>query len=46
MISRILNVVNVVRHYLVMEKYFPDTNLRDMRPLSTIRYNIHDLERI
>ena len=32
-ISGILNVVNVVRHYLVMERYFPDTNLRDMRPL-------------
>ena len=32
-ISRIFNVVNIVRHYLVMEKYFPDNNLRDMRPL-------------
>ena len=32
-ISKILNVVNVVRRYLVMERYFPDTNLRDMRPL-------------
>ena len=32
-ISMILNVVNVVRHYVVMERYFPDTNLRDMRPL-------------
>ena len=32
-ISRILNVVNVVRQYLVMERYFPYTNLRDMRPL-------------
>ena len=45
-ISRILNVVNVVRHYLVKERYFPDTNLRDMRLLlvfSTIRYNLHDL---
>ena len=31
MISRILNVVNVVRHFLVMERYFPDINLRDMR---------------
>ena len=26
-ISRILNVVIVVRHYLAMERYFPDTNL-------------------
>ena len=25
-ISRILNVVDVVRHYLVMDRYFPDTN--------------------
>ena len=32
-LSRILDVVNVVRHYLVMERYFPDTNLRDMRTL-------------
>ena len=32
-LSRILDVVNVVRHYLVMERYFPDTNLPDMRPL-------------
>ena len=24
---------NVVRHYLVMERYFPDTNLRDIQPL-------------
>ena len=32
-ISRILNVANDVRHYLVMERYFPDTNLRDMLPL-------------
>ena len=41
-ISRILNVVNVVRHYLVMERYSPfdhsqrnflGTNLRDMGPL-------------
>ena len=32
MISRILNVVNVVRHYLMMERYSLDTNLRDMRP--------------
>ena len=31
--SRILNAVNVVRHYLVMERYFPDTNLREMGPL-------------
>ena len=39
--------VNVVRHYLVMERYFPDANLRDMRPLlSTIRYDLHDLGRI
>ena len=46
MISRILNV-NVVRHYLVMETYFPDTNLRDMRPLLVqVRYNLHDLGRI
>ena len=30
-LSRILDVVNVVRHYLVIERYFPDTNLRDMR---------------
>ena len=46
-ISRILNVVIVVRHYLVMERYFPDTSLRDMRPLfSTIRCNLHDLGKI
>ena len=31
-ISRIMNVVNVVRHYMVMERNFPDTNLQDMRP--------------
>ena len=31
-IPRILNVVNVVGHDLVMERYFPDTSLRDMRP--------------
>ena len=43
-ISRILNVV---RHYLVMEMYFPDTNLRDMRPLSVIQKdNLHDIWRI
>ena len=47
-ISRILNVVSVVRHYLMMERYFPDTNLRDMRPRlrRTKRYNLHDLGRI
>ena len=45
MIPRILNVVNVVRHDLVMERYFPNTNLRDMRPLLVqLRYNnVHDL---
>ena len=32
-ISKILNVGKVVRHYLVMERYFPDTNLRGTRPL-------------
>ena len=32
-IYRILNVVNIARHYLVMERYFSDTNLRDVRPL-------------
>ena len=32
-IYRILNVVNVVRHYLVMDTYFLDINVRDMRPL-------------
>ena len=32
-ISRILNVVNVVRHNLAMDRYLTDTNLRDMRPL-------------
>ena len=32
-ISRILNVVNAVRHSLVMVRYFPDTDLRYMRPL-------------
>ena len=26
-LSRILNVVNIVRHYMVMGRYFPDTNL-------------------
>ena len=31
-ISRFLNVVNVVRHHVVMESHFPDTNLRDMGP--------------
>ena len=47
-IPRILNVVNVVRHYLVMESYFPDTNLRDMRPrlVQQHMYNLHDLGRI
>ena len=30
MISRVLNVINVVRHYLVMEKFFPDTNMPDI----------------
>ena len=43
---RILYVVNVARHYLVMERYFHDTNLRDMRPFFlTIKYNLHDLGR-
>ena len=28
MISMISNVVNVVRYCLVLERYFPDTNLR------------------
>ena len=32
-ISNFLNVINVTRHYLVMERYFPDTNLREMRSL-------------
>ena len=32
-ISGILNVINVVRHDVVMEKFFPDTNMPDMRPL-------------
>ena len=32
-ISRILNLVNVVRQHLVTETYFPDTNVRDIRPL-------------
>ena len=32
-ISRTLNVVNVVRHNVVMGTYFPDIDLRDMRPL-------------
>ena len=31
-ISRLLNA-NAVRHYLVIERHFPDTNLRDMCPL-------------
>ena len=31
-ISRILKVVNVVRHLLVMKRCLPDTNLRGMRP--------------
>ena len=46
-IPGILNVVNVVRYYLVMERYFLDTNLRAMRPLLvTISYNVHGLGRI
>ena len=28
--SSILNVVNVVRHCVVMERYFPDTNLHQI----------------
>ena len=32
-ISMILNVVNVARHYLVMETYQVFPNLRDIRPL-------------
>ena len=29
----ILNDINVVRRYLVMEKFFPDATMPDMRPL-------------
>ena len=32
-ISKIVNVDNVVSHYFVVGMYFPDTNLRGMRPL-------------
>ena len=33
-ISGILNVINVVKHYLLGDgKVFPDTNMPDMRPL-------------
>ena len=42
MISWIFNVVNVVRHYFVMERYFPDTNLRDMRP-HLVQYDIYSI---
>ena len=44
MISRIWNVVNVVRHYLVMERYFRRHKLaRHATTFSTIRYNLRDL---
>ena len=46
-ISMILNVVNVDRHYLLMERYFPDTQLaRKATTFSTMRYNLHGLGRI
>ena len=47
MISRISNVVNVVRYCLVLESYFPDTNLRvHATTFSTTIYNLCDLGRI
>ena len=48
-ISKILNLVNVVRHYLVIGdgKVFPRHQLaRHATTFSTIRYNLHDLGRI
>ena len=43
----ILNVVIVARHYLVMERYFPDTELaRHATTCSTIRHYLHGLGRI
>ena len=46
-ISRILNVVNVIRHYSVMERYFPRHQLaRHATTFSTIINNLHDLGRI
>ena len=45
-ISRILKVVNVVRHYLVMERYSPTPTCETCDHSFTIRYNIHDLGRI
>ena len=32
-LGSILNVINVDRHYLVMEMFFPDTNMPDIREL-------------
>ena len=44
-ISGILNVLNVVRHYLLGDgNFFPDTNMPDMRPLLIQnKINLHDL---
>ena len=40
MISGILNIINVVRYYILGdEKFFPDTNMPDMGPF--ILYSIH-----
>ena len=46
MISRILNVVNVVRQYLVMERFSPTPTCETCEHVLTIGYNLHDLGRI
>ena len=46
-ISGILNVINVVRQYLVMDFFFPATYMPDMRPLlAQNKINLYDVGRV